>query len=1584
MKLMSRFFCAAIVLFIALTPVSAHASLVASEPFSLVFSIDEVTEAKEVVGYEGFAERVVIPDGVTGIAEGSLEGCGMTSVVLPASLVEIGGDAFRDCVNLRTIEFAGQSSLETIGESAFSGTSLESFVVPRGLVSGAGAFHSSSIKAVSFESGIRVIPDDLFWSASVFEVSFPDTLEEIGEGAFRNSSGLVSVDLPEGLVRLGDISFLGCSDLESVSIPSSLKEVVGYIPGDGGHVCNPFGACPKLRTVTFGEGITSIPACLLVNTSLESLVIPDTVNAIEEVAVFDCPSLTDVYISAGTTQIGGQNFRTSVGIENRVTIHCQQDSAAHRYAMSNNIPVEFDYVHATHDFGEWMTVIQQTCESDGLERRVCPCGAVEERVLAALGHSFGEWVVDSDATYLSEGLRHHTCLNCSKTFTEVIPQREPDYEAHPDYSLLTLRVVNATSLEAISGARIALQRGEDETVLLTESDGRARAFLPEGTYQVVVEKSGFQARGFECILTRGERTLPDIGISTTSLVEGELTVTEMSREEIAGAGIDTDSVGNQQVFRYETSVKFDDGVNYYEVPSVTYKTEEGAVVGGYFGDQSNSVGQSGAVDEHTETDSSGGRTTFVRVNEYLYLVVQGESRWLKELFHVSLLVTNVSLTDDMNDCVASLKLPAGLSLADMKEDDQSAEREVGVVARGSSASTDWYVRGDLPGDYTLSAELRGAWSSFGDSFTYNFTTTSPLRVYAGDGLNLTVHLADAAFYQMPYTMLFELENVSGKTLYGVTHHISSISQNEVTRYAWVEGGREVGSEEDWETISWEDVGAEGTVYKEEFAPGEKLCVLVKTDILWRSDFVQLIQGLDIARPFVKVAGIVFPELASLNTLYSLLSYISPRYYLTGVMTSTLEGSTAEIPVTYDIEHVGGISITDKAVEKLLQKFVGEGTKVVLGNSAGQVFDVTRSVYKAVDTVVEINTGDSDTQCTAWVEGADGSSNVISISADGASVDSDGRLVFSGSTEISVRALNSGSAYLVVQDEDGNIARKQFSVSERFPGERYLAGTAFDPFGMQDLLLPPGTRATDGWLQVIHELGYLAYWNEAEVVAGDALSTGVLLRNDQTGDEAHIVVPGDANGDARVNLFDAMTMLGATGEQTELSDSQRQAANCVADESIDSSDAKYLLDYLTDSDVDSPDVGLLADGTGEMLDISVADVLKSVVGSTGGIRGVQLDIYGVEEGGAEVLSVSSDAAGDYSRASYNPDADYVRAVVASFASEIDGSGSIFIECGDADALSELSAHVLVQTADGQLEKDVPLTELVYFQQEESGGSQGGSGGSSVPEGSDGPDESVGIDAGAGGSASVITPDAGTGELVIIGVAPEEGFKVADVIVTDGIGRPIEVSIDEDGNWSFVMPEGGVSVEVSFTCASGEACLTHGFSDVQVDAWYHDAVDWAIGHKVFSGYGSGGKTFGPLNAITRAEVAQVLWNQAGRPEAGVVPDFSDVVSGSWYADALSWCLGQGIFRGYGDTFGTECAISREEVATVLWRLSGESEVDSDLSSFSDAVQVSDYARGALAWAVESGVVTGKDDATVLDPQGPCTRAEAAAMLMRLSAE
>ncbi|WP_273396283.1 Ig-like domain-containing protein [Thermophilibacter mediterraneus] len=175
----------------------------------------------------------------------------------------------------------------------------------------------------------------------------------------------------------------------------------------------------------------------------------------------------------------------------------------------------------------------------------------------------------------------------------------------------------------------------------------------------------------------------------------------------------------------------------------------------------------------------------------------------------------------------------------------------------------------------------------------------------------------------------------------------------------------------------------------------------------------------------------------------------------------------------------------------------------------------------------------------------------------------------------------------------------------------------------------------------------------------------------------------------------------------------------------------------------------------------------------------------------------------------------------------------------------------------------------------------------------------------------------------------------------------------------------------------------FPDALEGAWYSEAVRWAWLGGVMTGYGDGSGLFGTSSALTRAEAAVVLWRLAGEPE-GAFGLPADCDPSGFYAEAASWALGAGVFSGYsGDAFGPADTITREQLATVLWRAAGSPEVGGDLSSFSDAADVSDFADVAMRWAVSAGVLRGQGDGDALDPQGACTRAQLATMLYRLAA-
>lgn len=172
----------------------------------------------------------------------------------------------------------------------------------------------------------------------------------------------------------------------------------------------------------------------------------------------------------------------------------------------------------------------------------------------------------------------------------------------------------------------------------------------------------------------------------------------------------------------------------------------------------------------------------------------------------------------------------------------------------------------------------------------------------------------------------------------------------------------------------------------------------------------------------------------------------------------------------------------------------------------------------------------------------------------------------------------------------------------------------------------------------------------------------------------------------------------------------------------------------------------------------------------------------------------------------------------------------------------------------------------------------------------------------------------------------------------------------------------------------------FTDVPGSAWYYDAVKFVYDYDLMDGVGN--HKFNPDGTLTRAMIAQVLYNLEGA--SGAYPSvFTDVADSAWYAKAVNWAAASGIVEGKGNNkFDPNAPITRQEMAAILYRyaeLKGYdvSKVDS-LNGYTDASKVASWAKEAMGWAVENYVINGKG-ASRLDPTGTATRAQVAQILM-----
>ena len=246
----------------------------------------------------------------------------------------------------------------------------------------------------------------------------------------------------------------------------------------------------------------------------------------------------------------------------------------------------------------------------------------------------------------------------------------------------------------------------------------------------------------------------------------------------------------------------------------------------------------------------------------------------------------------------------------------------------------------------------------------------------------------------------------------------------------------------------------------------------------------------------------------------------------------------------------------------------------------------------------------------------------------------------------------------------------------------------------------------------------------------------------------------------------------------------------------------------------------------------------------------------------------------------------------------------------------------------------------------------------------------------GSLSVNTKWAVEDERVYITAVPNKGYELTWLYVKAADGTSVKVyeAIKED-TYYFFMPDQEVTVSAIFAYDYPDMP----FIDVNPNSWYYSAIEFVYNKGIMNGVTA--STFNPDGTITRGMIVTMLWRMAGEPSA-VAAGFADVAADSYYAKAIAWAAKNGIIEGYSaSTFGPNDAITREQLATVLYRYAkylGYTTTGSSLSGYYDASRVSSWAKDAMGWAVKNGVVTGLSS-TRLNPTGTASRAEAAQMFM-----
>ena len=294
------------------------------------------------------------------------------------------------------------------------------------------------------------------------------------------------------------------------------------------------------------------------------------------------------------------------------------------------------------------------------------------------------------------------------------------------------------------------------------------------------------------------------------------------------------------------------------------------------------------------------------------------------------------------------------------------------------------------------------------------------------------------------------------------------------------------------------------------------------------------------------------------------------------------------------------------------------------------------------------------------------------------------------------------------------------------------------------------------------------------------------------------------------------------------------------------------------------------------------------------------------------------------------------------------------------------------SDAGAENEIPQSETVIPKRHSSGGGSGGS--SSYPITVPGKTEN--------GTVTVSPRSAEKGDSVTITVKPDSGYQLDDLAVTDKNGKELKLTDKGNGKYTFTMPSGKVKINATFT----KEAEPSPFSDVSTSAYYYEAVKWAQEKGITGGIGNG--LFGPNQPCTRGQIVTFLWRAAGSPVVNYAMNMTDVAEDAYYGEAVRWALSEGITTGIGDTaFGPDAACTRAQAVAFLFRYAAANGMDAvtlaDLiSGFADAASVPGYAVSAMNWALSQGIMKGSG--TQLLSGNTCTRAQIVTFLWRLYTE
>ena len=818
---------------------------------------------------------VTIPNSVTTIERGAFNGCkSLTNITIPNSVTIIGELAFCDCGSLTSVEIP--DSVTTIGDNAFYlCSSLTNIEVASGNLNYSSKngvlFDKNKSKLIQYPAGNQRT-----------EYTIPNSVKTVERSAFFHCSSLTSVTIGNSVTTIGGYAFFSCSSLTSVTIGNSVTTIEwsAFDSCSGLKDVYYSGSEKQWKKISIGiyndnllNATIHYNSAICEHTYSAVVVAPTCIK--QGYTQYTCTNCGESYIADYVDALGHVEV-----VDKAVAPTCTKSGLTegkHCSRCNASIVVQKTIDALGHSYGEWQILKEATILNEGERQRSCK----------ACNHTVKEKIqrVQVDLETSEEyGMANFTVVNAQTkkpmknacVFIKTENDGENTFITDENGKVSTVLPVGTQTISAyaegclVRSLKINIKTGQNDVPLIGLSD--------KPTYDASIKHHE---------MTKEE--IKDAGIDTSATDNNHVYKYELRLDfepEVDTESIvvyfdgDGKYLGGQRT-EPQKETKPDSGLLHYQVAfecdehcySCRYNCDHHITVkkgqtvtldyqpdpidtfngveytfSGWYADSSctkkistkyiednSSVNVYGkwtykCNHDHTPTDIDReikvrDDLTIVPVSEYFYMIIRGETKWLKEMFDVEMLILNNSTTDTMENVSATLDLPKGLSLATMSGEQQTLTKNVGHIEEGGQRKLNWYIRGDEAGKYSISTSLKGKIMPFEESIDRTYKSSDLLQVMAGNAMHLDFEFPNATYYNDDYPVRITLTNVSNKPLYNVNHMVQ------------IEQGMEIyynngGENKKVKKSQWESIGVE------QFNPGDKIIIEASVNVFFKSEIIE--------------------------------------------------------------------------------------------------------------------------------------------------------------------------------------------------------------------------------------------------------------------------------------------------------------------------------------------------------------------------------------------------------------------------------------------------------------------------------------------------------------------------------------------------------------------------------------------------------------------------------------------------------------------------------------------------------------------------------------------------------------------------